>query len=78
MPSFSPAAHAHTRAITWSEWPETPDEVRELVAREVENSPPFWQLKKNAPQLMGFDVSDREAFWISEFNRVTEYWRNQK
>jgi hypothetical protein len=25
---------------------------------------------------LSFDVSDREAFWVSEFRRVTEYWRN--
>jgi hypothetical protein len=44
-----------------SEWPETPGEVRELVAREVENSPPFWQLKKNAPQLINFLADDQIA-----------------
>ena len=26
-------------------------------------------------QSLGFKFSDREAFWIAEFNRVTEYWR---
>ena len=25
---------------------------------------------------LSFDVSDREAFWVSEFRRVTDYWRN--
>jgi hypothetical protein len=24
---------------------------------------------------LGFKFSDRQAFWIAEFNRVTEYWR---
>jgi hypothetical protein len=23
-----------------------------------------------------FDVSNPEAFWISEFTKVTEYWKN--
>jgi hypothetical protein len=26
-------------------------------------------------ETLGFDVNDREAFWVSEFRRVTEYWR---
>ena len=42
-------------------WPETPGEVRELVALEVENYPPFWQLKKNAPQLNNFLRDDQIA-----------------
>jgi hypothetical protein len=25
---------------------------------------------------LGFDVTDPEAFWISEFTKVTEYWKN--
>ena len=25
---------------------------------------------------LGFNVSDRVAFWCSEFQRVTDYWRN--
>jgi hypothetical protein len=25
---------------------------------------------------LGFNISDREALWISEFNRVTDYWRH--
>lgn len=26
-------------------------------------------------ECLGFKFSDRQAFWIAEFNRVTEYWR---
>jgi len=33
----------------------------------------FYDLAKE----LGFDVSDRVAFWVSEFSRVTNYWRNQ-
>lgn len=28
-------------------------------------------------QELGFDVSDREAFWIAEFKRVTDYWKSK-
>lgn len=26
-------------------------------------------------EYLGFKFSDRQAFWIAEFNRVSEYWR---
>jgi len=26
---------------------------------------------------LGFDVSSPEAFWISEFTKVTAYWKNR-
>jgi len=24
---------------------------------------------------LGFNMDDREAFWVAEFNRVTDFWR---
>ena len=27
---------------------------------------------------LGFDVSNPEAFWISEFTKVTEYWKTRR
>jgi hypothetical protein len=43
------------------EWPETSAEVRDLVGREIDSSPPFWLLKKNAPQLIAFLGDDQVA-----------------
>jgi hypothetical protein len=32
----------------------------------------FYELAES----LGFDVSDREEFWIAELNRVFAYWSN--
>lgn len=29
-------------------------------------------------ELLGFDVSEREAFWIAELNKVFDFWSNSR
>jgi hypothetical protein len=41
---------------------------------DLEPGKGFYELAEE----LGFDVSDRLAFWSSEFRSVTEYWRNHR
>jgi hypothetical protein len=34
----------------------------------------FYELAES----LGFDISDRQAFWISELNKVLDFWRNPR
>jgi hypothetical protein len=58
--SFIPEISELQRRLR-AEWPDSAAEVRQFVAREIETSPPFFYLKRNAPQLVGFLGDDHIA-----------------
>lgn len=43
------------------EWPESPDEIRVFVQKEIETSSKMWRLKKNLPGLLSFLAQGRIA-----------------
>jgi hypothetical protein len=48
-----------------------------IVVHKYDDKEPgkgFYELAES----LGFDISNREAFWIAELNKVWDYWRNSQ